>query len=1016
MRRIAFSILLGCGIQASLEAQTNSQPAPGDTNAPTANVAPTVVSRSANSRVWARISSQTNADGQVSLVTNKAYTEMATGLCVQGPDGSWSDAAPVIAPDNVLGGASVGGTRHQVHFAKNANTAGGAIHLVAPDGKVFDSRVYGLSYWDTASDKSVLLASIQDCQGVIGGKDLVVYADAFNGVKADLVYVFTKAGLEQDVVLKEQTPTPDSLGLDPRTTRLQILTEFFDPPTPVIRSRIFNGVEDDARLNFGGMIIGVGRAFLAQGQVKSNGTVVGSVLKQWRQIEGRNFLVEEIPYSTVIKSLQTLPLHASTTPVGSAIKHLAALEPLLPREASSKGPSMPMRTVRATPTQVGLVVDYIVWNNDSPNGNVFQSDTTYDISGTVFTYGPNYFEGGAVIKFSFSGGSWIVNYGDAPFYFAGSAYRPTVFTSSDDNSVGDTIAGSSGNPTPGYYWYLFENAPVGNGLTEVVAHARFAYEGYGNIGWYESTTNLNLVVQDCQFVQCGADAIWLNLSGSYNIQLLNDLFTGCCGAALVGDNNITLDAENITADNINDIVDVYMTPSWGGGITNSILSNFGDPYGSVWQFTLDHTDYEYQNSGLYQTVGDGRHYLSYGSQDRHNGTTNINPALLAELGTKTTWPPTNVYANQTMSTATTLGPAVPRENMTQPDLGYGYDPLDYVFGGTTVNANLTFTPGTAVGWFKGSGTDYGIRMGNSQVASFSGTATSPVWWVRGNTVQEQGGSVAWPGAGATGGLVGQANLFFTHCSILGFGDGGSLNHFRDDSGYLIVNAQNSEFYGGSLRGDLLSCCFTNSLMDRMSLGQVQGWPGNVFLLTNCTFHGGELSLIPNHTAITLAVRDSAFDGTSITASGYGSNPSYASYDYNAFTDGANRFPIGGTHDQPVTGGFNWQSSWFGKYYLPSGSPLITAGDQSAANIGLYHFTTQTSQVPEGDAVVDIGYHYVATHANGNPLDSNGNGIQDYLEDSNGNGIYDPGVDLGDWLPYLPDSNNLIGLQIYTPMQ
>ena len=39
----------------------------------------------------------------MSLVTNKAYTELASGLCVQGPDGTWTDAVPVIAPDNVLG-------------------------------------------------------------------------------------------------------------------------------------------------------------------------------------------------------------------------------------------------------------------------------------------------------------------------------------------------------------------------------------------------------------------------------------------------------------------------------------------------------------------------------------------------------------------------------------------------------------------------------------------------------------------------------------------------------------------------------------------------------------------------------------------------------------------------------------------------------------------------------------------------------------------------------------------------
>jgi hypothetical protein len=46
-------------------------------------------------------------------------------------------------------------------------------------------------------------------------------------------------------------------------------------------------------------------------------------------------------------------------------------------------------------------------------------------------------------------------------------------------------------------------------------------------------------------------------------------------------------------------------------------------------------------------------------------------------------------------------------------------------------------------------------------------------------------------------------------------------------------------------------------------------------------------------------------------------------------------------------------------------------------------------------MASIGYHYVAVDGNGNPIDTNGNGIPDYLEDANGNGVYDAG-DLGNW--------------------
>jgi hypothetical protein len=57
--------------------------------------------------------------------------------------------------------------------------------------------------------------------------------------------------------------------------------------------------------------------------------------------------------------------------------------------------------------------------------------------------------------------------------------------------------------------------------------------------------------------------------------------------------------------------------------------------------------------------------------------------------------------------------------------------------------------------------------------------------------------------------------------------------------------------------------------------------------------------------------------------------------------------------------FNWQSGPLGNYYLPSDSLLIATGNTTADQLGLSAFTTQTNQVPEGTALVDIGYHYMA---------------------------------------------------------
>jgi len=112
--------------------------------------------------------------------------------------------------------------------------------------------------------------------------------------------------------------------------------------------------------------------------------------------------------------------------------------------------------------------------------------------------------------------------------------------------------------------------------------------------------------------------------------------------------------------------------------------------------------------------------------------------------------------------------------------------------------------------------------------------------------------------------------------------------------------------------------------------------------------------------------------------------------YNAYTNLSNPFPSGyGAND--VRGvSFNWQSGPLGNFYLPATSPLIDAGSCTADQVGLYHFTTRTSQLKETTSIVDIGYHYVACNAAGQPIDTDGDGLPDYLEDTNGNGVVDPG--------------------------
>src|SRR5262249_35568027 len=132
----------------------------------------------------------------------------------------------------------------------------------------------------------------------------------------------------------------------------------------------------------------------------------------------------------------------------------------------------------------------------------------------------------------------------------------------------------------------------------------------------------------------------------------------------------------------------------GVALTNCLLTAAGGLAGEDTFTTnpptpiLDHTARLSSAAGVFQVVGAGSYYLADQSTNRNAGTTNVDATLLADLQKKTTYPPL-VYSNATIAVDTTFGPQAQRDT-DAPDLGVHYDPIDWVFGGSTANGNLTF--------------------------------------------------------------------------------------------------------------------------------------------------------------------------------------------------------------------------------------------------------------------------------------------------------------------------------------
>ncbi len=660
---------------------------------------PKVIERGPNHRKWAHVTPSTGPDGLTVLKTNR-YTEIGTGLHYQ-RNGEWLEAREVI--ELVPGGALASEGAHQVGFAANLNTPG-AINLLLPNGQRLRSHILGLAYTDAATGASVLLAGINDSVGQLVGDNQIIYQDAFkfpDGTQADVRYTYTRSGLEQDVILRHAPPRPEAYGLNPATTRLEVYTEFTEAPEPVKLSNRLSTADParraaltmpdlvDEHLDFGPMQFVAGRAF-PLGE-EDNPEAVPTA-KSWEKIQGRTFLIEAVQYPAIQDSLKTLEAKAGPKRADALPKARPGRTfPNAPRRAGKATESI-RRTAALSGPPSGFVIDYSAVISGVTNFT-FAADQTYYVSLGIFNlWGTTVLEGGTVIKFT---NTASYNSGTMLKFRQGvdcqtSPYRPAVFTSMHDNTVGDPILNSTGNPTnfcsyamlylgfaPGTYFDFHDVR---------IRHANRAIYGV-------ATTQVDF--RNSQISRCRT--AFINQTASWNIR--NVLITGV-DTAFDGTGPHTNRAEHLTLHSVSNFLSsglpaVNLTNSLLIGVTNNVL----------WTGTGVETNLS--GAGIFQTVGAGAHYLADPSPYRDAGTTNIQAALRADLRQRTTYPPLVIApAGYYYGVSQTWFPRAARDT-DLPDLGYHYDPLDYAISAIYLtNATITVEPGTAIGVFNVTNTAY----------------------------------------------------------------------------------------------------------------------------------------------------------------------------------------------------------------------------------------------------------------------------------------------------------------------
>jgi hypothetical protein len=724
-----------------------------------------IVSRGPHGRTWM------NSGGQ-------RVEEIATGLHywnAQLQEWTPSDPSFVVSAD----GTAFEATKllAPVRLSRNLDVVD-AVTVTTPDNVTLRSSPIGIGLYDSASGRSLIVASITNVEGVLVDQQDVVFPNAFvgGGFAASVVYSVDSGAFMQDVVFTGFTQhfDPTVWGFAASSTNtlwLQIFTEFYAPPQPQMRTNLIYAETNrairasmaspdlvDYSLDFGNYVFGPGKAYTANTNVGPKGGVI--VAKDFVSASGRTFLVESVPYSWLSVGLHGLgpvalntsshqqPLQAKKTMVAAAsLPQLRANKPEAGGKIIRGG-----NVAAAVAKPRGVVIDYVVTPTSMSTPTVFSSDATYYVSGTVYATGPVVMEG-ATFKFPSTSGSIEI---ENTLTMSTTNYRPVTFSAADDNTVGTTLStsiwsGYTGNPSGKHYGGSPALLTMGNNVA--LNNVRFCYMNSAIEAGMVAVSNINpsFSISHSELVDC--------VTGIYLVGMPSNSAGFTANNCLMANVQIPFQimaiafsgvAYNCTVDSCADLINncVYWssngtnyTATGSFTFNNCILSSVANngPLNSLSLggahngFYSSPTFGSFQtvvSSSPYQSVGAGNYYLSSTSPLLTNGTATISPALLSQLAAKTTQPP--LILTNAFTANTTLTPQAQRDTAGTAS-GFHYDPIDYLAACSVSNATLLLTNGVALAYYD----NLGVWLQDGSQLVSQGTPNQRNYLVYYGLVQEQ---------------------------------------------------------------------------------------------------------------------------------------------------------------------------------------------------------------------------------------------------------------------------------------
>ncbi len=289
----------------------------------------------------------------------------------------------------------------------------------------------------------------QSVPGELIPPNQVLYRSAFDGVEADVLYIWKHNSFSQNVILKENPP-PLPPGLEPATTRLEIVTELVQAPDVQITSQVLRkegniDVVDHGLISFGEMLAVPGSAFPVDGGSSLNltgpYTAPGNaipVFKRWHTLEdGRKFVIESVRWQQIEPALRDLRARAAN-PARRELN--VAQGRAWPKPAAVEPKHAPMELASIAYQPKGYLVDLEVLPSGSTSSKTFYSGVTYYMPSSYWVTASSVFQGGTVIKLG--PGTTLT--------LSGSFSSPTTgvatLTSRDDDTVGERVVNAGSPP------------------------------------------------------------------------------------------------------------------------------------------------------------------------------------------------------------------------------------------------------------------------------------------------------------------------------------------------------------------------------------------------------------------------------------------------------------------------------------------------------------------------------------------------------------------------------------------